>query len=388
MVQAARPALWCVRHVASPSRVIRVRPPPRDRLRRRRPRRRWLAVGAAAGPRRPGHPRHPDRRRSGSRRRGADRRGEPRRPRHRPAARDAPRRQAWRPPDPHRPACRPRVTGAGPGRIGIPQPRRRARRPGPGRARRRLERAPARAGIPGISAAILFPDGTIWRGTAGLADVAAGRRGHARHRLPGRQRLEDLHLGADPRPRRGRQAPPRHLRREPTSRASPIDPRITVRELLDHTSGLRDFFFDAGIDKALLSKRDRVWTAARSLKYVGKPFSKPGGACTTRTRTTCSSGWSPRRSAARPVADQLRTRFFGPLGLDAHLSTRRRAAARPARPRLPVRRHGRDAASHRPLGRDADRAVHLGRDRRPAPRARSRRRPSDLAPLGAGAVRR
>ena len=39
----------------------------------------------------------------------------------------------------------------------------------------RLESLRATYGIPGISAAILFADGSIWRGTAGLADVAARR---------------------------------------------------------------------------------------------------------------------------------------------------------------------------------------------------------------------
>ena len=57
----------------------------------------------------------------------------------------------------------------------------------------RLQALRAKTGIPGISVAILFPDGTTWRGVAGLADVAAGAHGHPRHRLPGRQRLEDVH---------------------------------------------------------------------------------------------------------------------------------------------------------------------------------------------------
>ena len=39
----------------------------------------------------------------------------------------------------------------------------------------RLERLRAKYGMPGISAAIVFADGTSWQGTAGLADVAAGR---------------------------------------------------------------------------------------------------------------------------------------------------------------------------------------------------------------------
>ena len=51
---------------------------------------------------------------------------------------------------------------------------------------------------------------------------------------------------------------------------------VTVRMLLDHTSGLADFFFSKGIDKALLANRGATWTAARALGYVGKPYFPPG----------------------------------------------------------------------------------------------------------------
>ena len=40
----------------------------------------------------------------------------------------------------------------------------------------RLERLRAKYGIPGISASILFADGSVWHGAAGLADVAAKRK--------------------------------------------------------------------------------------------------------------------------------------------------------------------------------------------------------------------
>ena len=79
-----------------------------------------------------------------------------------------------------------------------------------------------------------------------------------------------------------------------------LDPKITVRQLLDHTSGLRDFFLDARIDKALQSARGRVWTAAQvaQVRRATAVLQARRGASTTRTRTTCCSGWSPSRSAA------------------------------------------------------------------------------------------
>ena len=75
----------------------------------------------------------------------------------------------------------------------------------------RLTRLRAKYGLPGVSAAIMFADGSIWRGTDGDADVATGVPGHARHLVLGRQRLEDVHRRAHPRARRGRPAVARRL---------------------------------------------------------------------------------------------------------------------------------------------------------------------------------
>ena len=55
-----------------------------------------------------------------------------------------------------------------------------------------------------------------------------------------------------------------------------VDPKVTIRMLLDHTSGLRDYFFHPAIDRILTDHPDRIWSEAESFKYVGKPYFKPG----------------------------------------------------------------------------------------------------------------
>jgi D-alanyl-D-alanine carboxypeptidase len=79
---------------------------------------------------------------------------------------------------------------------------------------------------------------------------------------------------------------------------------------------LRDFYFGAGVDKALLAKPDRVWDAARSLGYLGKPFSKPGLSWHYSNTNYLLLGMVAEAVAHAPVAAQLRQRFFTPLGLD------------------------------------------------------------------------
>ena len=95
-----------------------------------------------------------------------------------------------------------------------------------------------------------------------------------------------------------------------------ISRKITVRQLLDHTSGLRDFYFHPRIDKALLTRPARVWDAARSLTYVGKPYAKPGTSWHYSNTNYLVLGLVAEAVGGGSVAEQLRTRFFTPLGLD------------------------------------------------------------------------
>jgi D-alanyl-D-alanine carboxypeptidase len=86
--------------------------------------------------------------------------------------------------------------------------------------------------------------------------------------------------------------------------------------LLDHTSGLDDFFLHPPIDKALLAHRDATWTAARSLHYVGKRYFAPGMGWHYSNTNYLYLGQIAERVTGRTLAAALRQRFFTPLGLD------------------------------------------------------------------------
>ena len=165
MVQVTRLALWCGRHVAPSPLVNHAARTDPDRPGRSERRGRRLADVAALRRRRPSRPRslRPDA-------------GPPRRPRDRDdpdavAVGHASARVRRRPPirtapvaEPGRAAHLPPSTASrGPGRRRTRQPQRDA---APARSLdARLARLRAKYGIPGISAAILFADGSIWRGT-------------------------------------------------------------------------------------------------------------------------------------------------------------------------------------------------------------------------------
>jgi D-alanyl-D-alanine carboxypeptidase len=96
-----------------------------------------------------------------------------------------------------------------------------------------------------------------------------------------------------------------------------IDARITVRQLLDHTSGLHDFFLAPGIDRALRGAPAAAWTADQALGYVGKPYFAPGMGWHYSNTNYLLLGLIAERVSGRSLAAELRARFLDPLGLSS-----------------------------------------------------------------------
>jgi D-alanyl-D-alanine carboxypeptidase len=181
----------------------------------------------------------------------------------------------------------------------------------------RLERLRWRAGIPGVSVAIIFPDGTTWLGQSGLADVDAGTPVSADTAFAVASitktftaavvldLVEDDLLELDGRVRT--YLPDLDIQ---------MDERTTVRQLLDHTSGLRDYFLDPRIDKALLADTSATWTAARAIDYVGKPYFRAGRGWHYSNTNYLVLGLLAEAVSGETLADLYRTRIIVPLGLD------------------------------------------------------------------------
>ncbi|HEY3523355.1 MAG TPA: serine hydrolase domain-containing protein, partial [Candidatus Limnocylindrales bacterium] len=177
-----------------------------------------------------------------------------------------------------------------------------------------IDRFVRRSGTPGISVTLRWDDGRTWTGTSGLADVGS--------RLPVTPQtafsiasvsktftaalvlrlVEDGRLSLE----------------APAVRYLPelaLDRRITVRMLLDHTSGLADVFLAPGIDRALQSHPARRWTVERSLSYLGRRWFAPGKGWRYSNTNYLLLGLIVERVTGRPLATELR-RLLRPLGLD------------------------------------------------------------------------
>jgi D-alanyl-D-alanine carboxypeptidase len=178
----------------------------------------------------------------------------------------------------------------------------------------RLDELRAKLRLPGVSVTIILADGSSWTGTSGLADVkrktavepdtafaiASISKTYTAALILALADEGSIDLDAR------------------VSRYLPnlaLAGRITVRQLLDHTSGLTDYFLHPKIDKRLLADRGHAWSAAETLKFVRKPAFKPGKGWLYSNTNYYLLGMIAETVGGRPLADQLRTRFFDPLEL-------------------------------------------------------------------------
>jgi D-alanyl-D-alanine carboxypeptidase len=182
------------------------------------------------------------------------------------------------------------------------------------RLQARLDALRARGSLPGVSVAIVWDDGRVWTGTSGSADVAAGRSltkdsGFALASISKTftaavvlQLVEEGRLKLD--------APV-----APLLPAYRLNRRITVRMLLDHTSGLPDFFFNPTIDARLQSKPDATWTAQDSWALVARKRPRPGTVWAYSNTNYLLLGELVQAVTGRSLAREVRTRLLAPLGL-------------------------------------------------------------------------
>ncbi len=182
-----------------------------------------------------------------------------------------------------------------------------------------LEAGRVALAAPGIQASVIFPDGHQWTGVAGVADLATGRpltpdtpfaiASASKTFLAteilllvdeGRLALDDSAAGDLPTTLVGGKA---------------IDPRITIRMLLDHTSGLGDYLVSPALDKAVQADPRAVWTPDQALAYARPPVAPPGRGYHYANTNYVLLGLIAERLTGRTLAEEYRARFFDRLGL-------------------------------------------------------------------------
>jgi D-alanyl-D-alanine carboxypeptidase len=173
-----------------------------------------------------------------------------------------------------------------------------------------LDRVRRQQQIPGAEAAVVFPDGRLWAGESGLADL--------RTRHPVRpdtlfaigsvtktfiaalvlSLAQDGKLSLDD--RLSRWVP-----------SFPDSRHITLRQLLNHTSGTSDFVRDGAFQAAERRRgAGAVWTPQLTLRYAPEALAKPGERWIYSNTNYVLLGLVIERATHSTVARQLHRRLL------------------------------------------------------------------------------
>lgn len=95
-----------------------------------------------------------------------------------------------------------------------------------------------------------------------------------------------------------------------------VTPDITIRQLLDHTSGLADVFNDT-TKTGLEREPQRAWTAAEIMTTLHAPWYRPGEGYAYANTNYYLLGMVIEKLTGATLADELDRRFFAPLGLSS-----------------------------------------------------------------------
>jgi D-alanyl-D-alanine carboxypeptidase len=169
--------------------------------------------------------------------------------------------------------------------------------------------------FPGASAAVMFPDGSIWKGVSGTAVASSSTRVTSDtlfavgsitktfiSALIGRL-AQDGTIGLD----------------DPLSKYVPSftnATKISIRQLLSHTAGIRDLFDrSSSLPAAVVANRAKAWTAAMVLATIRGPLWAPGKGYSYSNTDYVLLGMAIEKATGKKVADLVRSYFLKPLGM-------------------------------------------------------------------------
>jgi D-alanyl-D-alanine carboxypeptidase len=97
--------------------------------------------------------------------------------------------------------------------------------------------------------------------------------------------------------------------------AFPRANRITLRQMLSHTSGIHDYFQSGRYRAEVFADRSQTWTFDEIIDFMLGPRCRPGLCYHYSNTNYVLLGRVAEIATGRPLAALLRSRFFEPLGL-------------------------------------------------------------------------
>ncbi|MFC1613862.1 serine hydrolase domain-containing protein [Gemmatimonadota bacterium] len=182
-----------------------------------------------------------------------------------------------------------------------------------------LDKGISRYNVRGVSAAAIFPDGSVWTGVSGISHDTVSLKpdmlfaiGSVTKNIVAALTLklaEDSLLSLD----------------DPLSNWLPkyphIDGNITIRQLLNHTSGIYMFWENQDIWDDLKKDRAKVWTPEEVLTYIKEPYFAPGEGSRYSNTNYLLLAMIIQKATGSSLSTEIRRHFWQPLKIDnAYLS--------------------------------------------------------------------
>jgi len=178
-----------------------------------------------------------------------------------------------------------------------------------------LDAGLTRCEVHGAAAAVIFPDGAVWQGASGVShpdvemspDMSFAIGSITKNMVAALvlQLAEEGRLSLE----------------DPISTWLPPYPHvsgaITVRQLLNHTSGLFMFWDNQEIWDDLIRDRTRVFTPEEVLGYLKEPEFEPGEGYRYSNTNYLLAAMIVAEVTGSTLAAEMRQRFWSPLGLES-----------------------------------------------------------------------
>lgn len=183
-----------------------------------------------------------------------------------------------------------------------------------------LEKGLRKHGARGVSAAIVFPDGSAWTNTSGVSHDTVAMQpdmlfaiGSVTKNIMAALVLrlaEESELSLD----------------DSLAQWLPafqhVDPSITIRQLLNHTSGLYMYWENDDIWEDLKKDRTRVWTPNDVLSYIKEPYFAPGGGWRYSNTNYLLLAMVIEEATGKRLSEVMHQFFWEPMAISsAFLST-------------------------------------------------------------------
>ncbi|MFC1692766.1 serine hydrolase domain-containing protein [Candidatus Latescibacterota bacterium] len=177
-----------------------------------------------------------------------------------------------------------------------------------------LDKGISKYNVRGASAAIIFPDEQIWTGVSGISHDTVAMKPDMLFAIGSITKnvvaaltlklVEENVLSLE----------------DPLSKWLPsyphVDSMITIRQLLNHTSGLYMFWDNEQIWDELKKDRTKIWKPEEVLSYIKEPYFKPGDGYRYSNTNYLLMAIIIKKATGSSLSTEFRERFWQTMGIE------------------------------------------------------------------------